>query len=137
MALLLLASYGDRSAWRSLAEEMLADIQNAIVHHPTAFAQWLSAADFAAGPTFEVAIVGNPQDDRTKALIRTLWKSYRPRQVTAISTYPPGPGTPALLVDRPLIDGRPTAYVCQGFVCRQPTNFPDEMEKQLAGDPIS
>jgi uncharacterized protein YyaL (SSP411 family) len=134
MALLELASYGDRSAWRSLAEDMLASIQNVLVRYPTSFAQWLSAADFAAGPTFEVAIVGDPRDERMKALLETLWKRYRPRQVTAISSHPPMPGSPALLDERPLIGNQPTAYVCQGFVCLQPVNSPDEMEIQLTGN---
>lgn len=131
-ALLQLASYGDHTVWRSIAEDMLATIQNAVLRYPTAFAQWLSAADFAVGPTREVAIIGDLDDANTHTLLRTLWKSYRPRQVTAISAYPPGPGSPTLLTDRPLLNNQPTAYVCQGFVCLQPVNSPDEMENQLA-----
>jgi uncharacterized protein YyaL (SSP411 family) len=134
MALLQLATYGDRTTWRDTAEDMLDSIVNALLRYPTAFAQWLSAADFALGPTHEVAIVGDLDDGATKALIRSTWKSYRPRQITAISAHPPRPGSPALLADRPLINNQPTAYVCQGFVCLQPVNSPDEMEAQLASD---
>ncbi len=131
-ALLELSAYGDRNAWRSLAEEMLGDIQNAALRYPTAFAQWLCAADFAVGPTHEVAIIGQRDDPKTQELLKALWKSYRPRQVTAISAHPPGPGSPALLQERPMRNAQPTAYVCQGFVCLQPVNSPDEMEAQLA-----
>ncbi len=131
-ALLQLSTYGDRSKWRSTADDMLASIQNALLRYPTSFAQWLSAADFAIGPTHEVAIIGNLENAKTQALLKTLWKNYRPRQVAAISAYPPGPGSPALLADRPLLNDQPTAYVCQGFVCLQPVNSPDEMESQLA-----
>ncbi|HSA99351.1 MAG TPA: hypothetical protein VLE49_01790, partial [Anaerolineales bacterium] len=133
-ALLQLALYGDRTKWRSAADDMLAAIQNAALRYPTAFAQWLSAADFAVGPTREVAIIGDPDDARTQLLLKTLWKNYRPRQVAAISAYPPGPGAPALLKDRPLLNGQPTAYVCQGFVCLQPVNSAQEMELQLTGN---
>jgi len=133
-ALLQLATYGDRMKLRSLAENMLAPVHNALLRYPTAFAQWLSAADFALGPTREVAIVGDPQHPETRELVCALWKTYRPRQVTAISAYPPGPGSPALLKDRPLVNNLPTAYVCQGFVCLRPVNSPDEMESQLAGN---
>jgi uncharacterized protein YyaL (SSP411 family) len=131
-ALLELATYGDRNEWRSLAEDMLDSVSNALLRYPTAFAQWLCAADFAVGPTHEVAILGDPNDSETKELLNRLWKSYRPRQVTAISVYPPEPGSPALLKDRPMLNDRPTAYVCQGFVCQQPVNSPDDMEIQLA-----
>jgi len=135
-ALLQLAAYGDRTAWRSLAEDMLDSIQNAVLRYPTAFAQWLSTADFAVGPTHEVAIIGDFDNPKTHEFLETLWKSYRPRQVTAISAYPPGPGSPTLLKDRPLVNNLPTAYVCQGFVCLTPVNSPDEMESQLAGNSI-
>ena len=136
MALLQFASYGDRGAWRGVAEDALANVQNALLRYPTSFAQWLVAADFAVGPTNEVAIVGNPSDERMKVLIQTLWKSYRPRLVSAISTYPPGPGSPALLSDRPLLNNQPTAYVCQGFVCLQPVNSPRDMESQMADNHV-
>lgn len=133
-ALLELAAYGDRTEWRDLAEGMLSSIHGAMLRYPTAFAQWLCAADFAVGPTREVAIIGDTQHIKTRELLNTLWKTFRPRQVTAISTYPPEPDAPALLKDRPLLNDLPTAYVCQGFVCLQPVNSPKEMETQLAGN---
>ncbi len=132
-ALLELAAYGDRPAWRDIAEEMLSSVYGAMLRYPTAFAQWLCAADFAVGPSYEVAILGDLPRPETKDLLNALWKTFRPRQVTAISSYPPLPGAPALLQDRPLVNGLPTAYVCQGFVCRQPVNSPAEMEAQLTG----
>jgi len=131
-ALLELSAYGDRTEWRSLAEDMLSSIYTVMLRYPTAFAQWLCAADFAVGPTHEVAIIGDPHDSETRSLINALWKNYRPRQATVISAYPPEPGSPALLRDRPVINGQSTAYVCQGFVCLQPVNSPSKMEAQLA-----
>ena len=134
-ALLELAAYGDRNEWRGLAEDMLSSIYDAAWRYPTAFAKWLCAADFAVGPTREVAIIGNLDDPKTQELLKGLWKSYRPRQVTAISAYPPEPGSPALLKDRLTLNDQPTAYVCQGFVCLQPVNLPEEMEVQLESSP--
>ena len=127
----MLAAYGDRMEGRSRAEAMLGSIQELMTRYPTAFAQWLCAADFALGPVQEIAVLGEAGDPQTAALLHTLWKRYRPRQVMAVSAYPPASGSPALLKDRPLKDGRPTAYVCQGFVCQQPVNSPEELEAQL------
>ncbi|GAG85418.1 unnamed protein product, partial [marine sediment metagenome] len=64
--------------------------------------------------------------------IETLWSSYRPGVVAAISALPsPGEG-PALLDNRPLLDDTPTAYVCEGLVCLQPVNDVVKFEKQLS-----
>ena len=104
-----------------------------MLRYPTAFAQWLCAADFAVGPTREVAVIGDSDRSETKELLNTLWKTFRPRQVTAISNYPSEPDAPALLKDRPLLNDLPTVYVCQGFICLQPVNSRTEMEKQLKG----
>jgi uncharacterized protein YyaL (SSP411 family) len=46
---------------------------------------------------------------------------------------PPGTGadlTP-LLADRPLVQGRPTAYVCQHFACQMPVTAPEALAAQL------
>ncbi|MFN8382542.1 MAG: thioredoxin domain-containing protein [Anaerolineales bacterium] len=134
IALLKFAAYGDRNEWRNIAESMLSSVYEFVFRHPTAFAQWLCAADFEVGPIHEVALVGEPSHKDTIELLKTLWKSYRPKQVTAISAYPPAPGSPSLLTDRPLLNGRSTAYVCQGFFCLRPVNTPYEMEGQLAGN---
>ena len=131
-ALLQLAAYGDRLDGRGAAEAMLGSMQELISRHPTAFAQWLQAADFALGPVHEVAVVGEAGHPLTEALLEALWKRYRPRLVAAVSCVSAGARrSPALLNDRPLKDGLPTAYVCQGFVCLQPANSAEEMERQL------
>jgi uncharacterized protein YyaL (SSP411 family) len=51
--------------------------------------------------------------------------------VVAASVFPPEKDAPALLHERGLVDGKATAYVCEGFVCRQPTNDPEMLAKQL------
>jgi uncharacterized protein YyaL (SSP411 family) len=114
---------------------MLGSIQAAAVRYPTAFAQWLSALDFALGPVQEAAVLGDRSDARTAALVEVLWGAYRPRTITAVSAWPPAGNSPPLLHDRPLLDGQPTAYVCQNFVCRRPVTAPDELRNQLEGNP--
>jgi uncharacterized protein YyaL (SSP411 family) len=45
----------------------------------------------------------------------------------------PGAGTDLtpLLADRSLVDGKPTAYVCEHFACRHPVTTPEELRAQL------
>jgi len=128
LALLQLATYGDRIGWGGQAEEMILAVQDAMRRYPAAFAQWLCAADFALGPTYEVAIIGDaPNQELTSA----LWGRYRPRLVAAIALHPPPDNAPALLQERPLRNNLPTAYVCQGFVCQVPVNSPGALQSQL------
>jgi uncharacterized protein YyaL (SSP411 family) len=126
-ALLQLSAYGDRPDFRQLAEAMLTPMLESAIQYPTAFAKWLAACDFALGPVQEIAILGN----QVEALKYTLWSRYRPRLVAAVSGYPPAGEAPLLLKDRPLQNGQPTAYVCQGFVCQQPVISPEEFASQL------
>ncbi|WP_240957564.1 hypothetical protein, partial [Streptomyces barkulensis] len=39
--------------------------------------------------------------------------------------------TPALLRDRPLLEGRPAAYVCRHFACDAPTADPKRLARTV------
>jgi uncharacterized protein YyaL (SSP411 family) len=69
-------------------------------------------------------------------VVRYPTAEYRPNLVAAISTFPPPPEAPALLKERPLIDNRTSAYVCQNFVCNRPVNTVEEFRSQLKGSNI-
>jgi uncharacterized protein YyaL (SSP411 family) len=131
MALLQLSTFEGEGKWRDLAERAISAIQAAAVRYPTAFGNWLCAADFAIGPVHEIAILGDPEDERTQSLISALWQSLRFNSVAAISSVPPPPNSPTLLKDRPLLDEKPTAYVCQQFVCKTPVTEPKDLLELL------
>jgi uncharacterized protein YyaL (SSP411 family) len=131
-ALLQIAEYGDRPEWHKMASDALAGVLEPALRFPTAFSRWLSAADFALGPVSQVALLGDPGLPGTLALRAKLWGRHRPRQVVAISPYPPSADSPALLKDRPLLNGQPTVYVCQNFTCQLPVTDPTGLAAQLA-----
>jgi uncharacterized protein YyaL (SSP411 family) len=131
LLLLKLSAYEGRPDWRRMAEGMLSANLGMMQRYPAGFAQWLCTADVALGPLHEVAIVGDQADAQTQALLQPLWQGYHPRLVLAAASFPPPDGSAALLQDRPLLNGKPTAYVCQGFVCQQPVNEPQAMLQQL------
>jgi hypothetical protein len=131
-ALLKFAAYSGASDLREKSEQVLGSIQKVAARYPTAFGFWLSAMDFAIGPVKQVAIIGNQQDLLNAAMQKVVFERYRPRVVLASSNGPAGADAPELLRDRPLRNNHPTAYVCEGFVCRMPVNTPEELEEQLA-----
>jgi uncharacterized protein YyaL (SSP411 family) len=131
-ALLQMAAYQGDGKLRDIAEGMLEKVQVAASNYPTAFGKWLCAIDFAIFPIREVAIIGDLQDSRTTKLIESLWSSYRPDVLAAFSSTASPTEGPALLKDRPLLNDAPTAYICQGLVCKQPVNSVVEFENQLS-----
>jgi uncharacterized protein YyaL (SSP411 family) len=134
MLLLKLAAYEGNHGWRQLADAMLSSNLGMMLRYPSAFAQWWCAADFDLGPIHEVAILGDPSESATQHLLEPVWQGYYPCLVLAASPFPPASSSPTLLQDRPLLNGLPTAYVCQGFVCQQPVNQPKAMLAQLGSN---
>jgi uncharacterized protein YyaL (SSP411 family) len=147
--LLKLAAWTGEGRYRDAAEGALRTVEPYLGRHPTGFAQWLSALDFALAPVREIAIAGDPRAADTQPLLAAARSGYRPHQVVAAAlpaaSAVPAAGIPAaaaeaaepipLLADRPLVDGRPTAYVCLGFVCDLPVTDAARLAAQLSGQP--
>jgi uncharacterized protein len=130
--LLRLAALTGESRYQEAGEAALGLVTGLIGRYPTAFGQWLTAIGLAARGIDEVAIVGDPGDPDTRALIEVVRTGFRPTIV--VSSAPPASAATsavALLNDRPLQSGRPTAYVCRGFSCQAPVSTPAELAAQL------
>ena len=130
-ALLKLAAFTDNGKYRDLAEACLRLVTNQALRYPTSFARWLSAADFALGKVKQVAVIYDSDPGKVRELLQTIRTQYRPNTVVAASPYPPSINAPSLLDDRPLKDGKPTAYVCEGFVCKMPVTTSSELQNLL------
>ena len=129
-ALLRLAAFTGEGRYRTAAERALAPIVGIAAQHPTGFAQWLTAYALASNPIDEIAIVGDPAEEDTKALLKVARDGFRPSQVIAVAADPTASAIP-LLHDRERLGGAATAYLCRGFACQRPTTEPDELASQL------
>jgi uncharacterized protein YyaL (SSP411 family) len=125
--LLRLAALSGERSYEELAEGVFRLFAKAAPRQPEAFAHLLRALDFHLAPTREVALVGDDLSELA-AIVRS---EHRPHLVLAGG--PEGSPVPPLLTDRPAIDGKPTAYVCEGFACRAPTAEPGRLATELAG----
>jgi uncharacterized protein YyaL (SSP411 family) len=130
-ALLKLAAFADDAKYRDLAEKSLGLVVDFATRYPTAFARWLSAADFALGTVKQVAAVHEAGRGSPQELLSVIQSAYRPNTIVAASTFPPSEHAPALLRNRPVRDGKPTVYVCEGFVCKTPVTSIPELETLL------
>jgi uncharacterized protein YyaL (SSP411 family) len=120
---------GDERA-RTAAERAIASVGPYLVRYPTGFANWLSAAHLALTGPAELAIVGDPADPATAALLAVARAGGRDDVAVAVSGDPARSAVP-LLADRVMIDGRPTAYLCRRFVCQMPVTDATALERQL------
>jgi uncharacterized protein YyaL (SSP411 family) len=119
--LLRLAALLDRADFRTAGERVISAVQKHMVPYAPGFGRMLSAADFAVGPSSEVALIGG-----TGPFVSAYRKHYLPRTVIAA-----GSGDIAVLRGRAAIDGKPTAYVCQNLACKKPTTDVLEFEAFL------
>ena len=101
---------------------------------PRAFGHALGVLDRVIGPHREVAIVGDPDGDDTRALAaEVMVRRYRPNLVLAVAAPQNDSARRAvpLLRGRSAIGGSATAYVCEGFTCRVPVTAPEALAAQL------
>ena len=123
LGLLRLEALSGERPYGEWAEGVLQLFAKMAPRRPDAFAHLLRALDFRLAPTKEVALVGEDLGE----LAATVRSDYRPHMVLAGG--PEGSSEPALLRDRPQLDGKPTAYVCEHFACQAPVTS----AQQLAG----
>jgi uncharacterized protein YyaL (SSP411 family) len=117
--------YGD-DKYERFALTTLRLIAPQIKRYPSGFGRALSAFEFYFGETKEIAVIGQRENE----LVKEVWSEYRPFKVVAVSTEDQGSDV-QLLADRKFIDGKPTAYVCENFVCSRPVTEVDELKKLI------
>jgi uncharacterized protein YyaL (SSP411 family) len=128
--LLHLSELQQDSEYRRRAKSTLESLSEPLTRFPTAFGHLLGCADMEIYGAIEVALVGSPSSAEFKALERAVAEQYVPSLVLAggesdkVSQI-------KLLQDRPLVDGRPTAYVCRSYSCDRPVTQPNALAEQL------
>ena len=123
--LLRLSRLSGDGSWEDRALGVLRVVAGIVARHPHGFGHALQAMDFSAARVREVALVGD--GDPFQALLEVVHGSYRPHIVLA-----GGSGDVPLLRDRPTVDGRAAAYVCEGFTCQAPVTDPEALQSALA-----
>ncbi|MBL1117254.1 thioredoxin domain-containing protein [Streptomyces sp. 110] len=130
-ALLSYAAITGGARHREGAERALAVVR-ALGSRVPRFIGWgLAVAEARLDGPREVAVVGPDDDPATRALHRAALLATAPGAVVAVGE--PGSGEIPLLQDRPLLEGRPAAYVCRGFTCDAPTADVEALTAKLGG----
>jgi len=102
---------------------------------PAGTGRWIAALDFYLSTPKEVAVIGPPDDPATSSLLREVNGRYIANRVVVGASgqdSAAASGLP-LLEGRGMVDGKPTAYVCENYACQLPVTDAESLAAQLAG----
>jgi len=134
-ALTRLARITGDPRYDTIADRVVGGMADLASQLPRGFGHLLGAVSARLAPPTEVAIVGDPADPDTRALLDVLDARLLPDTIVALRA----PTTPAdeaaalipLLAGREPLGGQPTAFVCRDFACRLPVTTPAELARDL------
>jgi uncharacterized protein YyaL (SSP411 family) len=130
--LLTLNQLVENAAWRDRVERTLRLFATALEQNGRTVPMMAAAlSTYLAGPE-QIVVVGA---DGAGALARSLSLRYLPFSTTLVLQEAEQRAlkevTPFIAAMHP-VDGRPAAYVCRDFSCRQPATSVEELERELA-----
>ncbi len=133
--LLRLALFTGEEGYAEKAVATLRPMAELMSLHPMGFGHWLCALDFSLATPKEIAVVGPRSDPGTRALLDTIFNRYLPNRVVAgrETEGPAAAGDTPLLEEKGMLGGRPTAYVCENYLCQAPVTDAEALAAQLAG----
>ncbi|HZX07650.1 thioredoxin domain-containing protein [Kribbella sp.] len=122
-----LASFTGSDRYEQAAQQALNASAPIATRAPRFAGRALAVAESLAAGPLEIAIV-TPSGGASSELLRVAFGSAP--WGTAIVAGAPDLGVP-LMAGRGLLDGQPTAYVCQKFTCKLPVAVPEDLRELL------
>jgi uncharacterized protein YyaL (SSP411 family) len=102
---------------------------------PSAHSFFITAIDFALGPTYEIIISGRSQSTDTLEMFTALRKNFIPNKSIILRpsevARPPVDSLAEFAGAHSSKGDRATAYVCLNYACQTPTTDPAEMLRLL------
>ena len=95
--------------------------------------EFMRVLDFQAESAREIILVGPAEAAATRQLVREVHQRFLPGTVMAWvdPAHPPDPKRWPILAKRPMLNNKPTAYVCVKAVCKQPVTQPEALARML------
>jgi hypothetical protein len=132
MNLIRLGRITANPAYEKQADELIRAVSDEVSIAPSASTHFLSALDFALGPSFEVVLAGSD----VAAMRRAVFTPFVPNKI--VVHRPPGNSpitriAPYTAAQR-AIGKKATAYVCTNYTCKLPTTDPEKVWTSSAAD---
>jgi hypothetical protein len=123
--LLLASRLNADPRFEDMASSMSKTFAGEIRESPAAHTFFLTAIDFAIGPTYNITLVGDPVEDDMKTMLNQLREKYLPNAVLLLKP----PERTGLGFEQ--VGGSATVYVCRNKTCFAPTNKIDRILELL------
>lgn len=132
-ALLRLSTLFGYDDWSEIAKRSIENVATISSQYPTSLGMALSNMEWVIDHPSEISIVGNPEEEDTKALANKLRQSYIPNKVMALrGTNNDGYDKIATLKNKVIKGGRATIFICKGQSCQDPVNTVDGLARLIA-----
>jgi uncharacterized protein YyaL (SSP411 family) len=125
-AILRLAALTGDEALAGGTRDLLDQLAETAARHSGSFGFFLGAYERAVTPPIEIALVGVDP-----GLAAEVYGRLIPASVAVRAAPGEGADLTPLLADRPLVDGRAAAYVCERFACRRPVTEADALRDEI------
>ena len=135
MAMLRLSVFTGDHSYSAKAEASIRSVLPYLEQAPTAVTSWLSAVDFLTAKRQETVVMGALDDPVVRDLMREVNRQYSPNMILSGSSMEPDQNEKApLLQGRALVNGKPTVFVCENYVCNLPVTSVAELAELLSSD---
>ncbi len=121
--LIRLHRFTENGDFLSRAKEMLSRLQDLMLNNPRALTHLASAQEEFLTQTVAITLVGELGDPAVQEMLAVIYRRYLPHRRLVVKN----PNDYEKLLDLvpaareyEQIDGKPTAFVCQGYTCLAP-----------------
>ncbi len=124
--LLRLSQMTGKKEWREMAIGSIQAFEGRLKTWPQAMPQMMVALNFSLDKPKQILIAGQRDSLDTKAILREVHKRFIPNKILVLADG--GPAQQRLVTNLEIldslrqIDGKATAYICEDYVCKLPTN---------------
>ncbi len=118
------------------AQDIGTTFSTQVTNTPQVYTQLLIGLDYALGPSYEIVIVGDKENNDTQKILQSIQKMYLPTAIILLKEPSSKDDRLEKLVpflkDYSQLHHQPTIYVCQNQHCQRPTTSIKEMKQLLS-----
>jgi uncharacterized protein YyaL (SSP411 family) len=135
--LLRLSRMLGRTDWHERARMTVHAFSNQLMQAPFGMPQMVIASDWLHAKPLQIIIAGKPDAPDTQAMLHEARRLFIPGKIVLLADG--GPGQAFLATHNEFlkglvpINGKATAYICENFVCRLPTNDIANLVESITG----